>query len=123
MANIILALSVFLMAGAILYKAFQLGDGDLWQGLKRFFDTDYRTDREENTDIEHGLFLLSERLDAYFPRGWSIQFEQNQPGRPPYVRLVSQEGGVCPYDSPTELLRYWSQPHTVGVKGVTTDIH
>lgn len=126
MANFILAFSALFLAGIILHKAFQLGNGNLWQGLKRYFDTNYQTDKEENADIEHGLFLLAQRLDAYFPRGWSVEFDQGQPGRPPYVRLISasdRNAGVYLYDSPAEMLQRWSQPESAGVKGATTDIN
>lgn len=124
--NLFLALIVFTAVGSVLWKAHQLGSGNLWLGLKRYFDADYRTDKDENTDIEHGLFLLSERLDAYFPRGWSVEFDQGQPGRPPCVRLISSSDsnrGVYLYDSPAELLQQWSQPEPAGVKGATTDIN
>ena len=111
--NLFLALIVFTAVGSVLWKASQLGDGDLWLGLKRYFDTDYQTDKEENVDIEHGLFLLTQRLDAYFPRGWSVEFDQGHPDRPPHVRLVSASdstAGVYLYDSPAEMLQRWSQP-------------
>ena len=106
--TILLALFLLLVIGAILWKAHQLSDdGNIIQGLKRYFDLNYQTDEQENKDIEHGLFLLSERLDLYHPQGWHIEFDQNQPGRPPYIRLSSNSAsnaGVYRYDNPAELL-------------------
>ena len=113
MMNLFLALIVFFAVGAVLWKAHGLGDGNIWLGLKRYFDLNYQTDQDENKDIEHGLFLLAQRLDAYSPRGWTIEFQQGHPDRAPSVRFVKAEGrhsGVFLYDSPTELLQKWSLP-------------
>ena len=113
MATAFMYLIIALLAGAVLYKARQYGEGNLWLGLKRYFDPDYQTDADQNKDIEHGLFLLSQRLDAYSPNGWTLELQQGNPDRPPPVRFVKSGGqyaGVYLYDSPAELLQKWSLP-------------
>ena len=119
MMNLFLALIVFFAVGAVLWKAHGLGDGNIWLGLKRYFDLNYQTDQEENKDIEHGLVLLSRRLDTYTNHGWTIEFQQGRPDGPPPVRLVlgtGRNGGVYLYDSPAELLQKWSLPPQKEVK-------
>ena len=111
---VFLALSFLVLSGAIFHQAHRLrGNGNLWDGLGRLFDSNYQTDQDQNADIEHGLFLLNQRLDAYAPRGWTIEFTQANVDQPPTVRLIingTHFDGIYLHDSPAELLQKWSLP-------------